>query len=125
MTQLILSCSIKFLFKTKTFVNQEKKLHCTQMCSFIKWPVILSKIVSDSSPTLTHCTFLTVLFISKNVTEKRDHDIFPIETYLSFKMAYLNKNIKIYASNTQILLVVQQISTKNHFYHYAFHIHQH
>lgn len=56
-----------------------------------------------------HYTFLRVLFIFKVLTGKRDRDIFPVETYLSFKMVYLKKNTKIYASNTQI---VQQLSTK-------------
>lgn len=60
-------------------------------------------------------TFLTVLFICKDVTGKRDSDAFPIEEHESFKMVYLNKNVKIFRNNTQILLAVQQIHTKESF----------
>lgn len=34
----------------------------------------------------------------------KDSDAFPVEAQLSFKMLYLNKNVKIFR-NTQILLV--------------------
>lgn len=80
---------------------------------FLQCPVILSEMVSDSSLTFKLCTFLTVLFIYKDVTRKRDCDIFPIETHLSFKMVYLHKNIKFIQAI--LLLVVEQISTKDSF----------
>lgn len=61
------------------------------------------------------CTFLTVLCICKDVTGERDSDALPTEAHESFKTIYLNKNVKISRSNTQILLAVQQIHTKELF----------
>lgn len=120
MTQIILSCSRKFLFKTKTFLNQGAKLLRTQMCSFIQGSVILSKMV-------TLLSLIQPLYLSQSII---DGDALPIEAHESFKMVYFNKNVLIFRNNTQILLAVQKIHTKETFLslqstRLAFYLHQH